>query len=283
MPRPSIRATAWTAILVLAVAGSALASDDSVFNQHPDVTRIADGTWQVHDMSRPWPPSATPKPWAELEQGTKPPSGARILFDGSTLDAWDVPQPWVIQQSVLQVRPVNTSLSSKDSFGSCHLHLEWRTPPESTKKSGQDRGNSGVFLMSTYEIQVLDTYENKTYPDGMAAALYGVKPPDFNALRPTGEWQSYDIWFKRPVFDDSGKMTSPACVTVMVNGVIVQKNVPFDGPSSHKKRRPYQKHADAQPLMLQNHNEVVEFRNIWIQPLSDDAVLSPAGPVGINK
>jgi hypothetical protein len=283
MPRPSIRATAWTAILVLAVAGSALALDYSVFNQHPDVTRIADGAWQVHDMSRPWPASATPKPWAELEQGTKPPPGARILFDGSTLDAWDVPQPWVIQQSVLQVRPVNTSLSSKDSFGSCHLHLEWRTPPESAKKSGQDKGNSGVFLMSTYEIQVLDTYENKTYADGMAASLYGVKPPDFNALRPTGEWQCYDIWFKRPAFDDSGKMTSPACVTVMVNGVIVQKNVPFDGPSSHKKRRAYQKHADARPLMLQNHNEVVEFRNIWIQPLPDDAVLSPAGPVGINK
>jgi hypothetical protein len=117
----------------------------------------------------------------------------------------------------------------------------------------------------------------------MAAALYVVKPPDFNALRPTGEWQCYDIWFKRPAFDDSGKMTSPACVTVMVNGVIVQKNVPFDSPSSHKKRPPYQKHADARPLMLQNHNEVVEFRNIWIQPLSDDAVLSPAGLVGIDK
>ena len=283
MPRPSIRATAWTAILVLAVAGSALASDYSVFNQHPDVTRIADGAWQVHDMSRPWPPSSTPKPWAELEQGAKPPSGARILFDGSNLDAWDVPQPWSINQSVLQVRPVNTSLSSKDSFGSCHLHLEWRTPPESAKKSGQDKGNSGVFLMSTYEIQVLDTYENKTYPDGMAASLYGVKPPDVNALRPTGEWQCYDIWFKRPIFDATGEMTSPACVTVSVNGVLVQNNVPFDGPSSHKKRRLYQKHSDTRPLMLQNHNEVVEFRNIWIQPLSDDAVLSPAGPLGINK
>jgi len=283
MPRPSIRATAWTAILVLAVAGSALALDYSVFNQHPDVTRIADGAWQVHDMSRPWPPSSTPKPWAELEQGTKPPHGARILFDGSTLDAWDVPQPWSINQSVLQVRPVNTSLSSKDSFGSCHLHLEWRTPPESAKKSSQDKGNSGVFLMSTYEIQVLDTYENKTYADGMAASLYGVKPPDVNALRPTGEWQCYDIWFKRPIFDATGEMTSPACVTVSVNGVLVQNNVPFDGPSSHKKRRLYQKHSDTRPLMLQNHNEVVEFRNIWIQPLPDDAVLSPAGPVGINK
>ena len=283
MPPLTLCAIAWTSIILFASAGSAFASDYSVFNQHPDTTLTADGAWKVHDMSRPWPPSATPKPWAELEQGTKPPSGARILFDGTNLDAWNVPQPWILEQGVLQVRPVNTSLSSKDSFGSCHLHLEWRTPPESTKKSGQDRGNSGVFLMSTYEIQVLDTYENKTYPDGMAAALYGVKSPDFNALRPTGEWQCYDIWFKRPVFDDSGKMTSPACVTVMVNGVIVQKNVPFDGPSSHKKRPPYQKHADARPLIFQNHNEVVEFRNIWIQSLPDDQVLSPAGPVGIDK
>lgn len=271
------------AITVLAAVGSALASDYSVFNQHPDATRTADGAWKVHDMSRPWPPSVTPKPWAELEQGTKPPSGAQILFDGSSLDAWNVPQSWILDNGVLQVRPVNLSLTSKQSFGSCYLHLEWRTPPGNDKKSGQDKGNSGVFLMSTYEIQILDTYENKTYPDGMAAALYGVKPPDANALRAAGEWHSYDIWFKRPLFDESGKMTSPACVTVMVNGVIVQKNVPFDGPSSHKKRRPYQKHADARPLMLQNHNEVVEFRNIWIQSLPDDQVLSPAGPVGIDK
>jgi len=283
MQLPSIRPTAWTATIVLAAVGSALASDYSVFNQHPDATRTADGAWKVHDMSRPSPPSATPKPWAELEQGTKPPSGARILFDGSTIDAWDFPRPWSIHQGALQVRPVKTSLSSKEPFGSCHLHLEWRTPPENSKKSGQDKGNSGVFLMSTYEIQVLDSYENKTYPDGMAAALYGEKPPDVSALRPTGEWQCYDIWFKRPIFDDSGKMKSPACVTVMVNGVTVQKNAPFPGPSSHKKRPPYQKHADARPLMLQNHNEVVEFRNIWIQPLPDDAVLSPAGSVGINK
>jgi hypothetical protein len=271
------------AITVLAAAGSAFASDHSVFNQHPDAARTADGAWEVHGMSRPWPPPAAPKPWAELEKGAKPPSGAQILFDGSNLDAWNVPQPWILDKGILQVRPVNASLISKVPFGSCRLHLEWRTPPENAKKSGQDKGNSGVFLMSTYEIQILDTHENKTYPDGMAAALYGVKPPDANALRPSGEWQCYDIWFKRPTFDDSGKMASPACVTVMVNGVTVQNNVPFDGPSSHKKRRPYQKHADALPLMLQNHNEAVEFRNIWIQPLPDGQVLSPAGPVGINK
>ena len=271
------------AITVLAAVGSALSSEYSVFNQHPDPTRTADGAWEMHDANRPWPPSATPKPWTELEQEAKPPSGAQILFDGSSLDAWNPPQPWIIDKGVLQVRPVNPSLATKQSFGSCRLHLEWKTPPGNSKKTGQDRGNSGVFLMSNYEIQILDTYENKTYADGMAAALYGVKPPDANALRPAGEWQSYDIWFKRPLFDDSGKMTSPACVTVLVNGVLVQNNIPFDGPSSHKKRRPYQKHADALPLMLQNHNEAVEFRNIWIQPLPDDAVLSPAGPVGMNK
>ena len=271
------------AITVLAAAGSALGSEYSVFNQHPDAKRTADGAWEMHDANRPWPPSATPKPWTELEQESKPPSGAQILFDGSSLDAWNPPQPWIIDKGVLQVRPVNPSLATKQSFGSCRLHLEWKTPPGNSKKTGQDRGNSGVFLMSNYEIQILDAYENKTYADGMATALYGVKPPDANALRPPGEWQSYDIWFKRPIFDESGKMTSPACVTVMVNGIIVQKNVPFDGPSSHKKRRPYQKHADALPLMLQNHNEAVEFRNIWIQSLPDDQVLSPAGPVGMNK
>lgn len=270
-------------ITVLAAAGSALGSEYSVFNQHPQAQRTADGAWELHDTIRPWPPSVTPRPRAELELEAKPPSGAQILFDGSSLDAWNIPQAWILDKGVLQVRPVNSSLASKQSFGSCRLHLEWKTPPGNPAKTGQHRGNSGVFLMSTYEIQILDTHENKTYADGMAAALYGVKPPDANALRPAGEWQSYDIWFKRPHFDDAGKMTSPAFVTVLVNGVPVQNNVPFDGPSSHKKRRPYQKHADALPLMLQNHDEVVEFRNIWIQPLPDDQVLSPAGPVGMNK
>jgi hypothetical protein len=275
--------TAAASIALLAVGASGQTAGYSVFDPHPDATRTADGAWSLHDMNRPWPPAATPKPWPELVEEAKPPQGAAILFDGSSLDAWVVPQPWRINDAALQVRPVNSSLATKDSFGSCRLHLEWRTPPGNPEKTGQNRGNSGVFLMSAYEIQVLDTYENKTYADGMAAALYGVKPPDVNALRPAGEWQSYDIWFKRPIFDDSGKMTFPAFVTVLVNGVLVQNNIPFNGPSSHKTRRPYQKHTDALPLMLQNHNDTVEFRNIWIQSLPDDAVISPAGPVGIKK
>ena len=255
----------------------------SVFNPHPDTERTADGQWQLHDLNRPWPPRVEPKPASELAESSKPPAGATILFDGSSLDAWVVPQPWIVTDRAIQVRPQNWSLTSKKPFGSCHLHLEWKTQPGNPDKTGQNRGNSGVFLMSTYEIQVLDTFENRTYPDGMAAALYGVKPPDANALRPPGEWQSYDIWFKRPIFDAEGSVVSPACVTVMVNGVIVQKNVPCEGPSSHKKRRPYRAHPDALPLMLQFHNAVVEFRNIWIQPLPDDAVDSPIGRVGVSK
>ena len=255
----------------------------SVFNPYPDPERTVYGQWQLHDMNRPWPPKVEPKSASELAESAKPPSGSTILFDGSSLDAWIVPQPWELTNGAMQVHPVNLSLKSKASFGSCHLHLEWRTPVENQNGTGQKRGNSGVFLMSTYEIQVLDTYENRTYPDGMAAALYGVKPPDVNALRPTGEWQTYDIWFKRPVFDAAGAMVSPACVTVMVNGIVVQNNVPFEGPSSHKKRQPYRAHSDALPLMLQNHNDTVEFRNIWIQSLPDEAVESPAGRVGINR
>ena len=283
MPLLALRLSAVASISLFVASGSVRAEEFSVFQPHADSTRTADGQWEIHDMNRPWPPKAEPKSESELAEAAKAPPGATILFEGSNLDAWQIPQPWILNDGILQVRPVNSSLVTKESFGSCHLHLEWKTPPGHPEKTGQNRGNSGVFLMSTYEIQVLDTHENKTYADGMAAALYGVKPPDANALRPAGEWQTYDIWFKRPIFDAKGEMISPACVTVLVNGILVQNNIPFDGPSSHKQRRTYQKHADALPLMLQNHNDTVEFRNIWIQPLADDKVLSPSGLVGIQR
>jgi ankyrin repeat protein len=258
-------------LAALLAVGCTHAANHSVFNPHPDPTRTADGSWLLHDKDRPWPPPATPKPVSELEKDSKPPTGAKVLFDGSNLDEWNQPRPWILENETLRVRPINLSLVSKESFGSCHLHVEWRTPPGNPHKTGQNRGNSGIFLMSTYEIQILDNFENKTYADGMAGALYGVRPPDANVLRPPGEWQFYDIWFARPIFDDKGNLKSPATATVMVNGVIVQKDTPFEGPSSHKKRLPYRRHADALPLQLQNHNEIVEFRNIWIQPLPDHA------------
>ncbi len=277
-------ARSFLALVFLAVqAGAAQTEKYSVFNPHPDPSKTADGRWTLHDTSRPLPPRAGAISAAALAAEATAPENAIILFDGQNLDAWNVPQPWILENGAIRVRPVNLSLQTKEAFGSCRLHLEWRTQPGNPKQTGQHRGNSGVFLMSTYEIQVLDTYDNKTYADGMAGALYGVKPPDANALRPPGEWQYYDIWFKRPIFDADGKMQSPATVTLIINGVLVQNNVPFDGPSSHKKRTPYRAHPDALPLMLQNHNEVVEFRNIWIQQLPDDDVSSPAGRIGLTK
>jgi hypothetical protein len=250
---------------------SLTAADYSIENPHPDNTRSADGRWTVHDMDRPWPEKATPNPQDALDDLAKAPTDSVILFDGEDLSAWHVPDFWRINEGVLSIHPSESNLASKENFGSIRLHLEWKTPADG-KKKGQNRGNSGVFLMGQYEVQILDTYENRTYADGMAAALYGLKPPDVNPLRPAGEWQFYDIWFQRPIFDENGALVSPARVTVMVNGVLVHDQVPYAGPTSHRKRRPYQAHPDELPLKLQYHSERVSFRNIWLQRLDDGAV-----------
>jgi hypothetical protein len=258
--------------LVLAATGAAAAGASEtydVFNPHPDTTRTADGRWTLHDLARPLPPRVDPVDAAELDQRSRPPAGAVVLFDGTDLSAWRLPTPrWQVVDHVLEVAPRPGTLLSQESFGSMHLHLEWATSPEPTK-TGQNRGNSGVFLMSTYEIQILDTHGNRTYADGMAAAMYGMYPPDVDALRPPGEWQYYDIWFQRPIFDAEGKLVRPARVTVDVNGVRVHENRAFDGASGNRNRPPYRAHADRLPIGLQDHNEWVRFRNIWVRPLPD--------------
>jgi len=254
-----------------------------VFNPCPDMNRTADGKWELHDMKRPMPPKVEPKSEQELQGWSKLPAGAiQLLGNGSDLSQWQDTSNWVMQDGVVTIHPNDHFLRTKEAFGSAHIHLEWMAPADSARK-GQDRANSGVFLMSTYEVQVLDTYDNATYADGVAGALYAVKPPDANALRPSGQWQYYDIWFKRPTFDEKGAMVTPACVTLYINGILVQDNVPFDGISVYKPRQLYKKHADKLPLALQYHNEVVSFRNIWLQPLDDDKVISPAGKVGITR
>ena len=266
----SFRSSGLSLMLSLGVAAaSAAAPPHDVFNPHPDNTRTADGAWKLHDMDRPLPPRVAPKPVAELDPRSRPPAGAVVLLDGTDLSRWVLPTPrWQLVDGTLQVSPQDGSIRTADSFGSMHLHLEWWTPAQPTK-TGQNRGNSGVFLMSTYEIQILDTYDNRTYADGMAAAMYGMYPPDADALRPPGEWQYYDIWFQRPIFDPRGKLVRPARVTVDVNGVRVHENRAFDGASGNRQRPPYQAHADQLPLRLQDHNEQVRFRNIWIKPLPD--------------
>lgn len=270
MPQPLI-----VAMLLLAIGLNA--ADYSIENPHPDNTRTPDGRWSVHDMNRPWPEKAMPAPQDALRDLAEAPTDAVILFGGEDLSAWHVPDFWRIDEGVLSIHPGESNLVSKEKFGSMRLHLEWKTPANA-RKTGQNRGNSGVFLMAQYEVQILDTFENRTYADGMAAALYGLKPPDVNALRPAGEWQSYDIWFQRPIFGEDGALVSPARVTVMVNGVVVHDQEPYAGPTSHRKRRPYQAHPDELPLKLQYHSERVSFRNVWVERLPDDAVFDEVPP-----
>lgn len=158
------------------------------------------------------------------------------------------------------------SIESVRGFGDAQLHVEWAAPAP-PRGEGQGRGNSGVFLMGRYEVQVLDSHLNVTYPDGQAGAIYGQFPPLVNASRPPGEWHTYDIVFRAPRFDSAGRLASPARMTVLHNGVLVQDNVSLLGPTSHQRRDPYEAHADRLPVSLQDHGDPVRFRNVWIREL----------------
>lgn len=225
-------------------------------------------SWKFNDRDRPLPPVVAPKPESDLAEAAKPPAGATVLFDGKDLSQWN-PSKWKVENGVVETVPKSGWLVTREPFGSCRLHLEWQTSDQPPFKDGQNRGNSGVFLMGDYEVQVLDTHENKTYADGMAGAVYGQYPPSVNPIRPPGQWQYYDIEFHRPVFDAAGTLTRPARITVDFNGVRVQDNAEVLGPTNPPGRRPYKAHADKLPLKLQDHNEIVRYRNIWIQPIAD--------------
>lgn len=220
--------------------------------------------WAVHDLDRPQPVKVEPGPAVSIAA----PSDAIVLFDGTDLSQWEHlsgdPASWVIKDGFMEVAPRSGSIRTRDGFGDVQLHIEWSTP---NSGSGQDSGNSGVYLMHTYEVQVLNSHGNTTYPDGQAAAIYGQYPPLVNASRPPGSWQSYDIVFRRPRFDDQGAVTSPARLTVFHNGVLVQDNVTLTGPTGHRSRPPYSAHEDRLPLVLQDHNEPTRYRNIWIRNL----------------
>lgn len=224
----------------------------------------AESEWQVHDMNRPQPPVVD----GATADTTPPPANATVLFDGKNLDAWEhedgAAPKWRLVGDAMEVSPDAGSLRTKEAFGSCQLHIEWRVP--SMTERGQAAGNSGVFLMGLYEVQVLDSYRNPTYADGMAGALYGQNPPNANPSRPPGEWNSYDITFHRPEFDSDGKVVKPARMTVVFNGVTVQDDFPLTGQTAHKVHAQYASHPDKLPLALQDHGAPVQFRNIWLVP-----------------
>lgn len=221
--------------------------------------------WKIHDEDRAQPPIVDPGP---AHDPLPPPADAIVLFDGTDLSKWQKangqPAGWKVENGYMQVAEGAGAIQTKQSFGDVQLHVEWAAP---NTGEGQNSGNSGVFLMSTYEVQVLNSHGNKTYPDGQAASVYGQYPPLVNASRPAGQWQTYDIIFHRPHFSEDGTLLRPARVTVLHNGVLVQDNVVLTGPTAHQNRPPYQAHADKLPLMLQDHNEPTRYRNVWVREL----------------
>jgi len=223
--------------------------------------------WPVHDPDRPLPTVVAPGP---AGPPVPAPADAVVLFDGRDLGRWTdakgQPARWKVENGYMEVVPKTGGIRTADGYGDCQLHVEWMAPSPA-KGTGQDRGNSGVFLMDTYEVQVLDCYGNKTYADGSTAAIYGQFPPAVNACRPPGEWQTYDIVFHRPRFASDGTLASPARMTVFHNGILVHDNAVLTGPTAHKARPPYKIHADRLPISLQDHDHPVRFRNVWLREL----------------
>ncbi len=226
------------------------------------------GRWLIHDMNRPAPPVITPG------TDSTAPSDAIVLFNGTDLSKWTSgdggPAKWVVRDGYMEAVKGSGPVKTADEFGSCQLHVEFATP-EKVTGSGQGRGNSGVFLQGIYEVQVLDSYENATYPDGQCAALYGRAVPLVNACRKPGEWQTYDIIYHRPIFKGK-KVVRKATLTVLHNGVLVQDHVELTGGTGWRGPHAvseYEPHPDEGPIMLQDHGNPVRFLNIWIRELKD--------------
>lgn len=204
-----------------------------------------------------------------------PPSDAVVLFGGDDLSAWTGSENWKAENGVMISG--KGDLKSKQAFGDCQLHIEWSAPTPATG-SGQGRGNSGLFLMDNYELQILDSFENKTYHDGQAGAIYKQTPPQVNATKAPGTWNVYDVIWTAPRFNEDGTLKSPAYITALHNGVLILNHFELKGDTPFVRPPKYSKHAERLPIRLQDHNNPVRFRNIWIremQPVVGKQVKEP--------
>lgn len=238
-----------------------------VFSQNNDLgytdTPILPGLpYHVHDSARPRPRAVTPAP-----QPGGAPSDATVLFDGKDLSRWETQkgQSWRIDSGYFEVVPGTGNLATNEKFGDCQLHVEWAAPVQ-VRGNSQNRGNSGIFLQGKYEVQVLDSFENPTYADGQAGALYGQWPPLVNATRKPGEWQAYDIVFEAPRFEGE-KLMKPAYITVFLNGVLLHNRKELMGPTVHRQLAKYVPGPAEGPVVLQDHQHAVRYRNIWVRRL----------------
>jgi hypothetical protein len=256
-------------ILLLATAGAVLAADTPKLG-YQDTPLIPGTKWHVHDGERPQPKIVTPGTFPTQEKAGTAPSDAVVLFDGTNLSKWKSGKGgdagWKVENGYAEINKTG-DIITKEEFGpDLQLHVEW-TAPSPGKGSGQGRGNSGIFVFGRYEIQVLDNYENPTYPDGQATAIYAYMPPLVNASLKPGEWQTYDIIFQGPRFKD-GKLEKPAVVTILHNGVVTQAHLTLIGDTPHRQVGTYKPHGEKGPIKIQDHGDPVRYRNIWLRELN---------------
>ena len=253
------------AMLLFSIGGTS--ADD--LPGYRDTPLIPGQKWRVHDADRPRPEVVDPGKYTPL---TRPAEAKVLLGDDGKLGAWsqggrDIGWKWMGE--ALQVQPGTGDIFSREEFGDLQLHMEFRTP-EKVVSSSQGRGNSGVFLMGVFEVQILDSFQNPSYADGQCGALYGQCPPRVNASRGPGEWQSYDIFFTRPRYDGD-EVVEPARVTVLHNGVLIHNQQAFMGPTRHLRLTDYKGYqAKRGPIKIQDHGNLMQFRNIWVVDLEQN-------------
>jgi hypothetical protein len=249
----------------------ALGAGFCALHESPRLLAQPDPNWLGHDRTRPLPTVVDPGTASTQDQVGRPPSDAVVLFDGKDLASWvsmdGSPTKWIVKDGYMECVRGSGYIRTIQNFGDCQLHVEFATPLPA-EGEGQGRGNSGVFLgFDRYEVQVLDSYQNRTYADGSAGSLYGQYPPLVNASRPPGQWQSYDIVYTAPRFDAQGKLASPAAMTILHNGVLIQNHAELTGPTSWLERAPYSPHPEKQPISFQDHGNPVRYRNVWVREL----------------
>jgi hypothetical protein len=256
------------ALLLLGAAANLAAQEHLGYQDTP----IIPGTkWHVHDGTRPQPRIVTPG--ATFSQLAPAPSDATVLFDGKDLSQFEKadgsPAGWKVEDGYMQVVPHSGSIRTKQKFADFQLHIEFATPSK-VQGSSQGRGNSGVLMNGIYEVQVLDCYNNKTYPDGQTGALYGQTPPLVNACKPPGEWQTYEIIFESPRWDENGKLVKKANATVIHNGVLLHLKRDLIGTTPHRQVGNYDhSHPPEMFIELQDHGNTTRFRNIWVRPIGE--------------
>ncbi len=275
MSKTWLRSGMFGLIGIMAVTAGAILAQVAKKKEPIQYVETDTGRWMVHDENRPAPRVVVPGTCDAQGPSAKAPSDAVVLFDGRDLSNWSDQRggssKWIVRDGYMESVKGAGYVRTKQEFGSCQVHVEFATPAVVTG-SGQGRGNSGVFLQGQYEVQVLDSYENKTYPDGQCGALYGRAVPLVNACCKPGQWQTYDIVYHRPFFDQAGKVTRKAIFTVFQNDVLIQDHVELQGGTGWNGAHAvtdYVPHGDKGPLMLQDHNNPVRFRNIWIRELKD--------------